>query len=60
MMIDTGSERLLFLGFFLVIFFHICACAYVLLATFINPVGIEGDVHLEKIRPETWLTRGGY
>ena len=53
MMIDTGSERLLFLGFFLVIFFHICACAYVLLADFIA-------AGKDDVIEETWLTKLNY
>lgn len=54
--IDHGMERLVFLGFFLVFFFHMSACFFVLLAqtvegsTFMNP---DFEVEVSK----SWLSK---
>lgn len=53
--IDQGQERLVFLGLFLIFFFHITTCFFVIIAQL-----VEGDeVSPDPDNPKSWLTGEG-
>ena len=53
MKIDHGLERLMFLAFFLVFFFHITTCAFVIIAQMVEDS--------KSVPPKTnWIKKYGY
>ena len=55
--IDHGSERLVFLGFFMTLFLHISSCGYVILSQFIEAARKDGISTRDN--PATWLIKYG-
>jgi len=53
--IDHGQERLIFLGFFMIFFFHMATCFFVIIAQLIE----AGDHGSTLEVPKTWLAKQG-
>lgn len=54
--IDHGMERLVFLGFFLVFFFHMSSCFFVLLALSVEGFSfMDSDFVVDEVK--TWLSK---
>ena len=51
--IDHGQERLIFLGFFMLLFIHMTTCFYVILAQIVE----AGDNGSTPDEPRTWLAK---